>query len=142
MTTITINPKLKADTFELGQLNEQTLLLMNNSLVPWFIILPNTQETELFKLDKAERAKLDKNIDSLSGLLVNHFKTDKLNIATIGNIVSQMHVHIIGRSVDDAFWPGVVWGRVEKTEYKKEEVERLIQLLLQEFTNHFCKAHI
>ncbi|MCB1586370.1 MAG: HIT domain-containing protein, partial [Xanthomonadales bacterium] len=103
MTTITINPKLKADTFELGQLNEQTLLLMNNSLVPWFIILPNTQETELFKLDKAERAKLDKNIDLLSGLLVNHFKTDKLNIATIGNIVSQMHVHIIGRSVDDAF---------------------------------------
>ena len=142
MTTITINPKLKADTFELGQLNEQTLLLMNNSLVPWFIILPNTQETELFKLDKAERAKLDKNIDSLSGLLVNHFKTDKLNIATIGNIVSQMHVHIIGRCVDDPFWPGVVWGRVEKTEYKKEEVERLIQLLLQEFTNHFCKAHI
>ena len=142
MTTITINPKLKADTFELGQLNGQTLLLMKNSLVPWFIVLPNTHETELFKLDKSERAKLDKNIDLLSGFLVNHFKTEKLNIATIGNIVSQMHVHIIGRCVDDPFWPGVVWGHAKKTEYKKEEVERLIQLLLQEFTNHFCKAHI
>ena len=140
MTTITINSKLKADTFELGQLNGQTLLLMKNSLVPWFIVLPNTHETELFKLDKSERAKLDKNIDLLSGFLVNHFKTDKLNIATIGNIVSQMHVHIIGRCVDDPFWPGVVWGQAKKTEYKKEEVERMIQLLSHEFTNHFCKA--
>ena len=63
MTTITINSKLKADTFELGELKGQTLLLMNNSLLPWFIILPNTQETELFKLDKAERNKLEQEID-------------------------------------------------------------------------------
>ena len=135
--TIKINPKLKADTIELGLLNSQTLLLLNNSLVPWFIILPNTNETELFRLEKAERALLDNNIDLISDFLINHFKSDKLNVATIGNVVSQMHMHVVGRRTSDPYWPDVVWGQPEKQSYQKSDILKIKQLLASEFQNGF-----
>lgn len=134
---IEIDPQLKADTIELGYLNGQLLLLSNNSLVPWFILLPNTNEIELFKLEKSERALLETNIDLISAVLVNHFKTDKVNVASIGNVVSQMHVHVVGRHINDPYWPGVVWGNNQKKLYQPSEIQAIKQVVSQEFHELF-----
>jgi diadenosine tetraphosphate (Ap4A) HIT family hydrolase len=118
-------------------LNGQVLLLFNNALVPWFIVLPNTDEIELFRLEKTERALLETNIDLISALLVNHFETDKVNVASIGNVVSQMHIHVVGRHKNDPCWPGVVWGNSQKSLYQPSEVENIRQLVSREFEAQF-----
>jgi diadenosine tetraphosphate (Ap4A) HIT family hydrolase len=118
-----LDATLKRDTFELGRLNGQRLLLMDNSLVPWFILVPVTRATELFRLEKPERDILHKNIDFLSKHLLAHFDVNKINIGAIGNIVRQLHIHIVGRNENDFAWPGVVWGRSEREPYEPSQVE-------------------
>jgi diadenosine tetraphosphate (Ap4A) HIT family hydrolase len=137
MSRFDIHPKLKQDTIHLGSLNDQTLLLMNNSLVPWFIVLPKTDKTELYQLPRAERSQLDTNIDFLSGFISQHFKADKLNVAAIGNVVSQMHIHIVGRYKDDYCWPDVVWGNPQKNPYQQQEIRDVLELLTQVAGNSF-----
>lgn len=129
MLSFKIHPQLLKDCFHLGQLNGQELLLLNNSLIPWFIILPITQETELYKLEISERQKLDKNIHLLSEFISNHYNPDKLNVASIGNMVPQMHMHVIGRFESDPYWPGVVWGRDESRCSSNGEILELVKTL-------------
>lgn len=140
METFQIDPKLKSDTIEIGSINGQVLLLFNNSLVPWFIILPVTTEIELYKLSESERSILEKNIDILSGFIVRNFNVDKLNVATIGNVVKQLHIHLVGRHENDYCWPGVVWGRSEKELYQEQEVQKIINLLSDECGDSFKRS--
>jgi len=135
-----INPKLKTDTIELGELNGQTLLLLNNAWVPWFIVLPDTREIELFRLDPTERAVLDTNIDLLSALLIKYFAAEKLNVASIGNVVSQMHIHVVGRRSDDPYWPGVVWGQPGKALYQTSDILTIKETVAAEFGEQFSAA--
>lgn len=121
--TFTLDPQLKRDTFELGRLNGQILLLMNNSLVPWFIVVPTTTRTEIFELEQRERETLYKNIELLSKHLLEHFDAHKINIGAIGNVVRQLHIHVLGRNENDFAWPGVVWVRTETRPYQPNEVE-------------------
>ncbi len=137
MKTFEIDPKLKEDTIEIGCINGQVLLLLNNSLVPWFIILPNTSEIELYKLPGTERSILERNIDILSAFIVEHFNVDKLNVAAIGNVVNQMHIHIVGRHENDYCWPDVVWGRSEKELYQEPEVQNILDLISKELGESF-----
>ena len=101
MKNFSLNQVLENDTFELGRLNDQILLLMNNALLPWFIIVPVTQHTEIFQLDEAEHNTLYRNINILSRHIVQHYESDKINIGAIGNIVRQLHIHVIGRNKTD-----------------------------------------
>ncbi len=135
MNNVEIDAKLKEDTIHLGFISGQSLLLMNNSLVPWFIVLPNTREIELYKLSTDERGKLEKNIDILSGFILNNFNVEKLNVATIGNVVSQLHIHIVGRHKNDFCWPGVVWGKSDRIPYKESELMNISNLLVQKLGN-------
>ena len=140
MKTIEIDSRLKEDTIHLGFINGQALLLMNNSLVPWFIVLPNTSETELYKLSGSERRVLEENIDMLSEFLLDNFVVDKLNVAAIGNVVSQMHVHVIGRHKKDFCWPGVVWGRSDRKPYKESELTSILTLAVQKLGDSFTSC--
>jgi len=137
MTRIILNQLLERDTIVLGYLNNQLLLLMNNALVPWFILVPDSDEIELFKLESEEKLTLFKNVDLLSALILSHFESEKLNVATIGNLVSQLHIHIIGRHKEDFCWPGVVWGTTRKEPYQQFNVDNLVKLLQQQFGNIF-----
>ena len=127
-----LNETLKRDTFELGHINQQLLLLMNNALVPWFIIVPSTNEIEIFKMPENERTALEKNIDLLSEYILNNFQSEKLNIAAIGNIVKQLHIHVIGRHSKDFCWPHVVWGQTENKPYTEVEVRNIIESMKSE----------
>ena len=117
-----IDKRLAADSYQLGKIDDNLLLLSKNALFPWFILAPITQETELHKLNYVQQAKIQQPINALARFIEEHFVTDKINIASIGNIVSQLHIHIIGRKHSDACWPGVVWGTTHFTDYKTGDV--------------------
>lgn len=135
MSDFTLNEKLKNDCIVLGKLQFSYLLLLNNSLVPWFILVPETDETELYELNGDQQINLLAEINALSALVKKAFNADKLNVATIGNIVSQLHIHIIGRTKNDFCWPGVVWGAQDKKLYSDEEVCKIKDIVKNNLEN-------
>jgi len=129
MTDFQLDPRLASDCIILGETDLSLLLLMDNSLLPWFILVPKTNETELFELAKADQMLLLEEINLLSGFLKTVMKVEKLNVAAIGNIVRQLHVHVVGRSSTDFRWPGVVWGAQEKIPYSVAEIRSVLAAL-------------
>jgi len=127
-----LHPQLNSDCFVLGTLNNSTLLLHKNALLPWFILVPHTQKTEIYKIETIQQGILQQDINRLAQFVEQHFKTDKLNIATIGNIVPQLHVHIIGRHINDFCWPQPVWGQTDSREYDTENLQSIKQILVHE----------
>ncbi|MGB5397419.1 MAG: HIT family protein [Gammaproteobacteria bacterium] len=133
----TLDYRLAADCHQLGVLDGAELLLMNNANFPWFLLVPHTDHTEFFELGRAEQQTLLASINALSVFLKHEFSSDKLNIATIGNIVKQLHIHIVGRNRDDVCWPGVVWGTKQRVDYTMPEVERIRVLLADQLGESF-----
>ncbi len=136
MNNFTLDPRLANDTIQLGQLDNCLLLLMNNALLPWFILVPETTEAEFTDLSMSEQADLLEKINLLSGFIKNNFDITKLNIATIGNIVSQLHIHIVGRIPSDYCWPNVVWGTSERKPYKQDQIDNITAKLKQQLGDH------
>jgi len=131
-------PELQRDTLPLGDLPLCTLLLMNDAHYPWFILVPRVEAvSEVFQLDAADQARLWKEAGLLAEQLKDGFSADKMNIATLGNMVPQLHVHVIARKKNDAAWPGPVWGRFPAQPYDEAAVvairERLRTLLPDSF---------
>ncbi len=116
-----LNKRLAADCLYIGVTDKITMLLLNNRLVPWFIFVPHTEITEFHLLPDELSINLLKLQNLTAQFILDFFKADKLNIATIGNVVSQLHLHVIGRYKDDFAWPGVVWGHSEKELYTDDE---------------------
>ena len=129
MKNFQLDTQLQKDCYVLGELECSLLLLMNNSLVPWFIIVPKTDKTEFYELESDIQATVMNEINALSRFIKDEFCVDKLNVAAIGNVVKQLHIHVIGRHGDDYCWPGVVWGQPEKTPYTDQAIEHIIAKL-------------
>lgn len=117
-----LDPRLQADCLPLGTLGGSRLLLMNNALVPWFILVPDTADSELYELPPEQQSEVLAAINALSALLKSRLDARKINVAAIGNVVAQLHVHVVGRRPDDFCWPGVVWGAQERRPYTDAEV--------------------
>ncbi|HEU0070413.1 MAG TPA: HIT family protein [Alphaproteobacteria bacterium] len=121
MTDFVLHPRLAADTLPVIDLPLCRLLLMNDSRFPWLILVPRLAGArEVVDLSPANRLMLAEETDLAAALLRDRVPTDKLNIAAIGNIVEQLHVHIVARRKDDAAWPGVVWGHGSAQPYSPE----------------------
>lgn len=133
--TFQLDPRLKNDCYQLAESERSIWLLLNNSHFPWFIIVPKTQESELYLLTQEQQLQVQLETNLLSEFVDNTFDCSKLNVACIGNVVKQMHIHIVGRSESDPCWPGVVWGTSAKQEYKSATVAE-IQTKLQLFCQH------
>ena len=140
-TDFELDARLAADCHLLGRMGCSRLLLMDNALIPWFILVPETTATELYQLEPQLQLSLLSNINSLSGFIQDHFSTHKLNIAAIGNQVRQLHVHVIGRYENDPYWPGVVWGAERGPAYSEDKVESLRRVLSGQLRSHF-HAHL
>ena len=108
MAGLELDSRLARDCIVLGRLDISQLLLMNNALVPWFILVPVTTETEIVDLSAQDQARLLQEINLLSGFIKENFNITKLNTAAIGNVVSQLHIHVVGRDPADYCWPDVV----------------------------------
>ncbi len=129
MENFTLHPKLKEDTITLGEFDLSELLLMNNALVPWFILVPKLEVQELYELDADQQLMLWTEINTISEFLKNDLHADKINVAAIGNVVPQLHVHVIGRYKEDFAWPSTVWGRPEHESYQQDALENLYNKL-------------
>ena len=129
MQNFQLDEQLQKDCIVLGELQYSLLLLMNNALVPWFILIPRTDKTELYELADDVQAGVWAEINAVSKFVKDEFCIDKLNVAAIGNVVQQLHIHIIGRQHEDYCWPRVVWGRPEKELYKKEAIDHIMAKL-------------
>lgn len=124
-----LHPQLQADCYELGSLGDCSLLLHKNALIPWFILVPHTTENELYKLEISLQTNVQNSTHILAEFVESNFKTNKLNIATIGNIVPQLHIHIIGRFNNDFCWPAPVWGQTESANYTTDNLQAIKQAL-------------
>ena len=114
MKNFKIDPQLAGDNPLIGELLCSQVLLMNNKKVPWFVLVPKVGDvSEIYELDKNTQQLLLEDINTISFFIKQHFEVDKLNVAAIGNIVKQLHVHVVGRNKNDCAWPGVVWGMQE-----------------------------
>lgn len=132
MNEFKLNKQLSQDCHQLGTLNGCHILLMNNALVPWIIMVPETSAIDFFEIENSQQQIILQNINTLSAVLKKEYQADKINVATIGNIVKQMHIHIVARHENDYCWPGVVWGAEGKKAYTENDVLKLKQLLQSE----------
>ncbi|WP_116963867.1 HIT family protein [Fastidiosibacter lacustris] len=118
-------------------LGDIELRLSNNALLPWLLLIPKVNVIEWYELDENMQRRLNQLINVLSKFLKEVLNVDKVNVAIIGNVVSQMHVHVIGRNKDDFCWPNVVWGKSEFKAYT-EAKKRQLCLALQKEIDAFC----
>nr|WP_301294713.1 HIT domain-containing protein [Pseudomonas sp. S3E17] len=114
---------MQQDTLVIGDFPLCRLLLSNDSNYPWFILVPRINGiSEVFQLDVADQQILWKETTLLAQLLNEGLGADKMNIGALGNVVSQLHVHVIVRKRDDAAWPAPVWGKHPAQPYTEEQV--------------------
>ncbi len=125
MNDFHLDSRLAEDCVLISENNTILLLLMNNALIPWFILVPKTDHTEWYQLDFLLQEKIMRIINILSKKLNDDYHPDKLNIAQIGNIVKQMHLHIVVRYETDVCWPSVVWGLDQKQFYQDSEIKKI-----------------
>lgn len=107
----TLDPRLAADSVEVGDLALCRVLLMDDARFPWLILVPRRPAvSEITDLAEADGAALWREIRIAAGVMQALSKPDKVNVAALGNIVAQLHVHVVGRFRSDPAWPGPVWG--------------------------------
>jgi diadenosine tetraphosphate (Ap4A) HIT family hydrolase len=125
-----LHPQLAEDTHPVASLGLCELRLMDDGNYPWLVLVPRVAgAVELLELDAAQRHAVTDEIDLASRALRHLFRPHKLNVAALGNLVPQLHVHVIARFQHDPAWPAPVWGRVAARPYSPEAlVERIASL--------------
>lgn len=119
--TFTLHPRLEADTHFVAELGLCRAVLMNDARFPWLILIPRrTALRDLVDLHPEDRVQAFDDIERASDALRELYSPTKLNIAALGNVVPQLHVHVIARMSTDAAWPGVVWGHGVAEPYEPE----------------------
>ncbi|MGH2290161.1 MULTISPECIES: HIT family protein [Pseudomonas] len=125
-----MDTRLQQDCLVLGDFPLCRLLLSKDANYPWFILVPRRAGvSEVFDLSQEDQAQLFKETTDLAQALKGEFKADKMNVATLGNVVSQLHMHVIVRRHGDVAWPAPVWGRVPAGEYAPGQVDAIRQRL-------------
>jgi len=117
-----LDPRFAADSLEIADLSLCRVLLMNDSRYPWLILVPKRPEvSEIHHLSKSDQTLLLAEITMVSEVLETEFAPKKINVGALGNIVSQLHVHIVARNEGDPAWPGPVWGHSAAVPYSESE---------------------
>jgi len=125
-----LHPQLEKDTIDIGDLPLSRVLVIRDANYPWLLLVPRRPDTvEIIDLDEVEQAQLMTEVSRAARALKEVTKCDKLNIAALGNVVPQLHVHIIARRTSDAAWPRPVWGVVPPLPHDAGEVQNFISAL-------------
>jgi len=129
-----INKNFLKDSHYIVELKLCSVRLIDNSRFPWVILIPKRKKiSDIFQLKKIDQTLLMKEIVHVSKILKKTFKAFNLNIEKIGNIVSQLHIHVIARSKKDSTWPLSVW-IVKKKSYPKKDLNKTINKLIKAFS--------
>ncbi len=127
-----LDPQLERDTRTVGDLTLARVLVMDDANYPWLILVPRRPgAVEIIDLGDEQQVQLMDEIALLSRVLKDVTACDKLNVAAIGNVVAQLHIHIVARRRDDAAWPRPVWGSPPRR-YAPAELDRFIAMIRQE----------
>ena len=127
MSDFDIHPRLRADCHTLGRYARCHLLLHRNAAGPWFILVPETDLPDLLDLPPAERDAAVAESAAVAAFVKETLGWPKVNFGAIGNLVPQLHLHVVGRRSGDACWPAPVWGNLPEGEtWAPAQVEELI----------------
>ncbi len=125
-----LHQQLSKDTIDIGDLPLCRVLVIKDANYPWLLLVPRREgAAEIIDLDEVEQAQLTTEISRVARALKEITNCDKLNIAALGNVVPQLHVHVIARRRNDAAWPRPVWGVVPPLAHDPEEVQAFISAL-------------
>lgn len=125
-----LHPQLAEDTHPVARFALSDLQLMDDANHPWLILVPRVENAvEWVDLDEAQQAELTREISRASRLLKSVFEPHKLNVAALGNMVPQLHIHVIARFREDIAWPRPVWGMATAQPYSPEALVRRIERL-------------
>lgn len=135
---IEIHSQLLADCHRLGRTGTCEVLLHRNAVIPWFIVVPDTAATDLLDLGEEERNAVMGVCADIATFIKSHWSLTKTNFAGLGNVVPQLHLHVIGRKTSDSCWPKPVWGNLnENAEYTAQDLQRITLSL----TGHLREFH-
>ena len=128
--SFTLHPTLQKDCIELGQLELCRVLLMNDSQFPWLILVPERENiSEIHQLSTDEQQQLMRESSSIAEQLATLYHADKMNIAALGNMVPQLHIHHVVRYKTDKAWPAPIWGKFDALAYTDEELDSTLKKL-------------
>lgn len=138
MAQAAIHPRLLLDAHLIGRLPRCRVLLHRNAVVPWFILVPDTNVTDLLDLPADTLGEVMHEAALISEFIKARLGCAKINFASIGNVVPQLHLHIVGRRPDDSCWPAPVWGNLRETcAYSAPELGELVEALAQHAPGDF-----
>lgn len=125
-----LHPRLTEDTIFLGRFELCQVLLMNDAQYPWCILVPEVPDvTEIYQLNNIQRQQLMQESCFLAEQLATLYQADKMNVANIGNIVTQLHIHHIVRYQTDKAFPAPIWGKFPPVPYSEAELAKHTQLI-------------
>lgn len=126
--------RLESDCREIGRLVLCRVLLMKDANYPWVILVPQREQVEeIYQLDALDQEQLMWESSFIAKRMAEHFKADKMNIAALGNVVPQLHIHHVARKTTDPAWPGPIWGKVPVQGYMREQLDQRVRALKQAF---------
>jgi diadenosine tetraphosphate (Ap4A) HIT family hydrolase len=129
-TAWSLHPQLEKETVNIGDLPLSRVLVVDDANYPWLLLVPRRADArDIIDLDEVEQAELMTEIVRVSRALRAVTACDKLNVAALGNVVPQLHVHVIARRVNDAAWPKPVWGQAPALAHDPLELEAFIREL-------------
>jgi diadenosine tetraphosphate (Ap4A) HIT family hydrolase len=124
-----LHSRLKEDTIDIGDLPLCKVLVIKDANYPWLLLVPRREAVEIIDLDDVEQAQLMTEVSRVARALKETTQCDKLNIAALGNVVPQLHVHVIARRTSDPAWPRPVWGVMPPLAHDAAEVQNFISAL-------------
>ena len=138
-----LHPQLELDTVLVGRFPLSLLLLSKDANYPWCILVPQRADMqEIYQLDTADQQQLLQESCLLAETLADLFTADKINVATIGNMVPQLHMHHVARSKTDVAWPKPVWGAVEAVAYPQDMLAHRVERIASALEPHGLVAHL
>lgn len=136
-----LDRRLKQDTIHVGDLDLCTVLLMNDCQYPWIILVPKVANiSEIYQLSLAQQMTLMEESNQVLELMAKEFNANKMNVAALGNVVSQLHIHHVARFETDKAWPAPIWGSNLVQPYEKKELDQIVERLQKLFSQikSFC----
>lgn len=138
-----LDSRLQSDTRVVGDFALCRVLLMNDANYPWFILVPRRESvSEVFDLDAADQLLLWQETSQLAEFLKRELAADKMNIATLGNVVAQLHMHVVVRRKSDNAWPAPVWGKAPAQAYSDVEIAQWLQRIAAAKLDGFSPAEV
>ncbi len=137
-----LHPQLAGDTVIVGTFRLSLLLLNRDANYPWCILVPMRADVmEIHQLDRGDQSQLLTESIRLAEVMDDLYAPDKLNIASLGNVVPQLHIHHIARFTHDACWPKPVWGQIPAVVYTQDALDERLEQLRYSLQGNGFTAH-